>query len=549
MVVGQPLTRDEYVWPLSDSLVVAVALALGARDVPGWSEAEERAVRQLDLASVSPWLVGAVRKAVSDGADPLGDLFCFLRAPEVRRPMGATYTPAEIVSAMVEWVAGEGAPERVVDPGAGSARFAVAAGRRFRRAQLVAVELDPIAAILARGHLAAAGLSERARVVVGDYRDFRADALDGKTVYLGNPPYVRHHLLPTEAKEWLVSTARTHGLSASQLAGLHVYFFLATATHGAPGDFGAFITSGEWLDVNYGSLVRELLLDGLGGLAIDVLEPTVAAFEDAKTTAAITCFRLGAQPRSIRLRRVKTVHQLGKLAEGRPVRRERLLEARRWTPLTRATRKMPEGFVELGELCRVHRGAVTGSNRTWVVDPAYSMLPGSVLYASVTRARELFEARTVLDDVAHLRRVVDIPPDLDVFEGEERKAVDRFLRGAKRGGAASGYVARNRRAWWSVGLRAPAPILATYMARRPPVFVRNLGEARHINIAHGLYPRQEIEPVALDLLAEYLRASVSLAQGRTYAGGLTKFEPKEMERLPVPDLSMLNDGRTAASVD
>ncbi len=84
-----------------------------------------------------------------------------------------------------------------------------------------------------------------------------------------------------------------------------------------------------------------------------------------------------------------------------------------------------------------------------------------------------------------------------------------------------------------------APIQATYMARRPPVFVRNLGKARHLNIAHGLYPREKIPARTLDQLAAYLRESVTLDLGRTYAGGLTKFEPKEMERLLVPDLVLL----------
>jgi hypothetical protein len=72
------------------------------------------------------------------------------------------------------------------------------------------------------------------------------------------------------------------------------------------------------------------------------------------------------------------------------------------------------------------------------------------------------------------------------------------------------------------------------MARRPPTFVRNLAGARHVNIAHGLYPRDPLPPIALDSLAAYLRGSVSAAQGRVYAGGLAKFEPGEMERLPVP---------------
>jgi hypothetical protein len=437
---------------------------------------------------------------------------------------------------MVEWgVSAE--PARIVDPGMGSGRFAVAAGRRFPKASLIGVELDPVAAILGRATLAAAGLAHRARVVVADYRSFRADLSDGRTFYLGNPPYVRHHQIAPRWKDWLAKTARSRGLSASQLAGLHVHFFLATAEHASDGDVGAFITSAEWLDVNYGSLVRELMLDGLGGVSTHVVEPTARPFEDAATTAAIACFQVGSRPRSVRLRRVKSVGQLGKLDQGQPIRRERLAEARRWTPLTRASRAMPEGFVELGELCRVHRGAVTGANSVWIVDPSFESLSPDLLFASVTRARELFEAKTALEDTSRLRRVVDIPTDLDIFEADERKRVERFLRAAKRKGAHRGYIAKHRKPWWAVGLRDPAPILATYMARRPPIFIRNLGEARHLNIAHGLYPRQALSAESLDRLAAYLRESVTLDLGRTYAGGLTKFEPKEMERLPVPALS------------
>ncbi|HWP07495.1 MAG TPA: hypothetical protein VNN72_17205, partial [Polyangiaceae bacterium] len=98
---------------------------------------------------------------------------------------------------------------------------------------------------------------------------------------------------------------------------------------------------------------------------------------------------------------------------------------------------------------------------------------------------------------------------------------------------------RHRKAWWSVGLREPAPILATYMARRPPAFVRNPCGARHINIAHGLYPREAWSATLLDALARHLNAHASLSAGRTYAGGLTKFEPREMERLLVPGPELL----------
>jgi hypothetical protein len=77
------------------------------------------------------------------------------------------------------------------------------------------------------------------------------------------------------------------------------------------------------------------------------------------------------------------------------------------------------------------------------------------------------------------------------------------------------------------------------MARRPPAFVRNLAAARHVNIAHGLYPRDPLPPAALDGLAAYLRHSVTTGQGRLYAGGLAKFEPGDMERLLVPAPGLL----------
>jgi SAM-dependent methyltransferase len=484
--------------------------------------------------------IKGLRERVKAGEDPLGEAFSRLRSPEQRRPLGQTYTPPPIVDAMVAWAEDQGIDvTRVVDPGVGSGRYLLAAGRRFPNAELVGSEVDPLAAVLARGNLAAAGFASRARVVVGDFRALALPPASGPTLYIGNPPYVRHHQIATNWKRWLLETARTRELDASALAGLHVHFFLAVAEQGTRGDIGTFITNAEWLDVNYGRLVRRLLLDGLGGMSLHVLEPTSIPFADATTTGAITCFRLGNRLPSIKVRRVSTVRDLGRLSDGHSISRQRLAEANRWSVLTRVTPKLQEGHVELGELCRVHRGAVTGANDVWVTHPDKTQMPRDVLFSAVTKARELFHAGEHLREAEHLRVVIGLPVDLDVLTKVDRQIVSRFLREAKKRNVHLGYIASTRKAWWSVQLRDPAPILATYMARRPPAFVRNDVAARHINIAHGLYPRQPIEPTILDRLAAHLRTAVTLAQGRTYAGGLTKFEPKEMERLTVPDLTLL----------
>ncbi len=517
----------------TESRLLGAALGLGARDVPGWSDAEEKLAR--DTETVPRPLLKQLRDQIRAYEDPLGEIFADLRCPEARRELGATYTPLSIVEAMLAWAAEQEAPDRVIDPGAGSGRFLLRAARHFKSAALVGVELDPVAAVIARGNLSAAGLKGRSRIVLADYRaENSLVGDDGRSLFVGNPPYVRHHLIESRWKEWLVARAREFSLPASQLAGLHVYFFLATALRARNGDYGALITAAEWLDVNYGALVRELFLGKLGGEGIIVIEPTATPFPDAATTAAITVFRAASRPPSVRLRRVKRVKDLDNLNGGRLVRRERLESERRWSRLTYNARECPDGFVELGELCRVHRGQVTGANKVWIADQKADELPDSVLYPSVTKARELITAGSVLSDASGLRRVVDLPEDLDTLGFEERRAVDRFLKRARRLGAHKGYVARHRRAWWSVGLRKPAPILATYMARRPPAFVRNLADARHLNIAHGLYPREPLTERVLSALVEYLVTGTNVIDGRTYAGGLTKFEPGEMERLFVP---------------
>ncbi len=330
------------------------------------------------------------------------------------------------------------------------------------------------------------------------------------------------------------------------------------------------ITAAEWLDVNYGRLVRELLLGALGGQAVHLVEPAVPVFADAAATSVIACFRPGTVPEAIRMRRVSGPADLGALAGGTPVPAAVLRAAPRWGPLLRPSApgpqpagreghgaaappgpsacrpwpaarpgSLPDGHVELGELCRVHRGQVTGANAVWVTGGPHPLIPARFLVPAVTRARELIQAGPVLPPGTPLRLVISLPADLGDLPAAEHAAVARFLRHATAAGAADSYVARHRRPWWRVRLGVPPPILASYMSRQPPVFVRNQAAASYLNIAHGLYPRDPLPPGVLDTLAAYLNRSVTQGQGRVYAGGLVKFEPREMERLPVPGPALL----------
>lgn len=518
--------------------VICTAVALGAVDVGGALSAEEArlvaCVSELDEIPIAT--LEEYRLQIRAGEDPLGELFCSAYSREQRRSSGTVYTPVQIVKPMIDWVM-KAAPDRVVDAGSGSGRYTSALLRRDAGIAVVAVDLDPIATLMTRAVGAVLG-GRNLTVLNVDFTKMELLSIKGRTAFVGNPPYVRHHQLTANAKKRAASLAADLGYSISGLAGLHTHFYLATAHHARSGDLGCYVTSAEWLDVNYGSIVRNLLLGTLGASELQIVSPKAEPFEGTATTAALVQFEVGASFETVGFRAIEELTALDPLGSGTPIGRERLQVSNRWSVLTKPRREHREGYVELGELARVHRGAVTGANATWVLK-APTDLPDRFLFPSVTRARELFEAGSSLSTVAHLKMVLDLPHELDDLDRGERTIVDRFIQQAREAQVDRGYVAQNRRRWWAVGLKTPAPILATYMARRPPAFVRNVVGARHINIAHGLYPREPMSDLLLESLANSLRTGVSLNEGRTYAGGLTKFEPREMERLLIPNLAML----------
>ena len=366
-----------------------------------------------------------------------------------------------------------GAPDRIVDPGAGSGRFLIEAGRQFKRASLVAVETDPLAALLTRANIAAVGMFDRTSVLVKDFRSAEFEQIDGRTLYIGNPPYVRHHLIDGEWKRWLKEQSAELGLKASSLAGLHVYFFLAIARWAKAGDYGALISASEWLDVNYGQLVRDLFLNRLGGQAVYVIEPQAEPFPGTQSTAAVTTFTVNGKPPSARFARINKLDDLDHLSRGRRVSRTRLLAEPRWSHFTRKAQDIPSGYVELGELCRVHRGQVTGANHVWIAGEHSEGLPDEVLFPTVTKAMELFRAGQVLVDVGRLRRVIDLPVDLSKFRRRNATQLRTFSsvlrkwaqwrispRSTERRGGLSASVNPRlfSRRIWRVGLR---PLFST----------------------------------------------------------------------------------------
>ncbi len=526
---------------LSEAQLLRLALELGALQVGGpLSPAEDACVSEAMLAEPPPeTAVAEARAAIRAGHDPLGEELCRIRPAVRRRSAGTFYTPPSLVRPMVEWALG-GRPQRLVDAGCGSGRFAAAAARRNPDLEIVAVDLDPVATLLTRAALATLGFG-RGRVLQQDYLTLTLDRIDGLTAFVSNPPYVRHHDLTPSQKAWAARAGRELGCHVSGLSGLHVYFYLATALWARPGDVGCFVTSAEWLDVRYGAAVRDLLLNGLGGRALHMVDARATPFEAVQATAVVTCFSVGASPESIRMRLIRSPLEMGSLDQGKSLPRAAFGGTDRWTSLLRRPGNWAEEdqVVSLGSIARVHRGLVTGANSFFILTRGRARELGLLRWCrpAITAAQEILEARGDLRDTPDRKLLLDVPRDVDRSAFPDLDAYLKLGETCANGisAVAEGYICRHRRPWWYLGVQEPPPIVATYMARQAPAFATNRDGLALVNIGHGVYPLEKMGWAALDRLVSQLNTARNGFQGlgRTYQGGLEKFEPREMESLPV----------------
>lgn len=522
---------------MPEQILVGLCLALGAASTGGPLSARERAL-VASAARASRQDITRTRRQIREGQDPLGERFSALRPPESRRRQGAFFTPPALIQPMIEWAL-DHEPGRLVEPGAGSGRFVLAGLARTPDLAVVAIDVDPLATLIARANLAAVG-ARQALVRNADYTRTTLPAFDGRTAFVTNPPYVRHHDLDARAKAWAAQAAGRLGCPSSGLAGLHAHFFLATALRARDGDVGCFLTSAEWLDVGYGALIRALLLGRLGGRAVHVLDPDLAVFDDAMTTAAITCFEVGSSAPFMHLGRERRIEGLTRIgARGRKTARTTLTRHARWSPLLSARKRRTES-VPLGALARVHRGVATGANHYFLLTAERARDLGLLAFCrpAITAAREIFAAGGILRNTPHTRLILDIPAHVDrTRPGPLAAYLDLGEHGAHGIAVADRYLPSHRTPWWRLGIAEPPPIVASYMARQPPMFAYNPDRLVPVNIAHGIYPHDTLSEDELLALVHALNHARHTFRGlgRTYQGGLEKFEPREMEALPVPD--------------
>jgi adenine-specific DNA methylase len=523
--------------------LLRAAIDLGARSIRGRSSKEDALVTMaLSAPKTDKATLKVIERAIATLEDPLGCVWSGLRERIQRRKVGSFYTPRELAKPMITWLLKHGA-ERIVDVACGSGRFAAEVATTNSQVKIVAVDSDPVATLLTRATLNVLGATQ-AKVVNGDFLTTQLPGFSGKTGFVSNPPYVRFQELSKKLKAIGQAMARDLDHEISGLSGLHAYFFLSVAQCSKDGDIGCFLTSAEWTENSYGQIVRDLLLNGLGGESVRIVDPKIYAFSGVRTTASIACFRAGSAATGLLIGQVATIGEEDDLDSRDSMTfydREFLAKQRDWKRARReqAAGEHMENGPTIGDLFRVSRGTATGANKFFVRSQTDAQEIGleKLAVPVLSSARELPRERRELRESDVHKVLITVPRTLD---RKKHPALDRYLRLGEKPGDDGKVICertltRTRKPWWSIETTSP-PIIVSYMAQKPPSFYFNRDQLPILNIAHGLYPKRQFTTAQLKEIVAALNEEGQnyLAWGRTYHGDLKKFEPGEMQRLPLP---------------
>lgn len=476
-----------------------------------------------------------------------------------RNRLGQFATPTVLADDILRYAASllpSGERVRFLDPAIGTGSFYSALLKVLPKKRIVEAlgfELDPHygmpAARLWKDH----GLTLK-------HGDFTLAAPDPRfNVIICNPPYVRHHHLQNVDKTRLqLLTQQASGMKLSGLAGLYCHFLGLSHAWMSDGGVAGWLIPSEFMDVNYGSAVKQYLLDRVTLLHIHRFDPNDVQFADALVSSAVVWFKKAPPPPD---HEVKFTFG-GTLSEPhitRSVPAKALAHEPKWTRFPALDVRVRNGTPTLSDFFQIKRGIATGDNSYFVLSEdeiAARGLPMEVFTPILPSPRYLQqdEVKARKDGTPDVERRLFLL-DTKLTEGEIRRrfpALANYLEEGKAKGLHERYLCKHRSLWYAQENRPPAPIVCTYLGRgdaksgRPFRFILNGSRATVANVFLAMYPT----PVLARALARdstlirrvwkalnELTPDELLGEGRVYGGGLHKLEPRELANVPVPGVA------------
>ncbi len=395
--------------------------------------------------------------------------------------------------------------------------------------------------------------------------DFTAAKSVGIANFLiSNPPYVRHHYIGKEQKSRLAESIKNEtSLSISGLAGLYCYFILLAHKWLAPNAICGWLIPSEFMDVNYGSVLKQYLLNNVHLLRIHRYNPEECKFDDALVSSCVVWFK-----NEIVLDNYDVEFSYGGTHDNpvisRKVDKISLEKYRKWTHFPEKANGNVQCekkyIVTLGDYFNIKRGLATGDNDFFILTKEQIIALGldMTFFTPILPSPRYLKSNEVFCDSKGYPQLDPQYFLLNCTLPEDELKVNHpsiwnYLNSGKET-TAQKYLCKNRKVWYFQENRAVTPFLCSYMGRgkdnnsAPFRFILNHANAIATNSYLMLYPKTSLKEAisqSPDILHRVWDVLTNITvndlerEGRVYGGGLKKIEPRELSNVKCPYLAEL----------
>jgi adenine-specific DNA-methyltransferase len=474
---------------------------------------------------------------------------------EHRKKFAQFFTPPHIAGLMVEWLLGNENLKTVLEPAFGLGVFSRILLSKKKNVQIKGFEIDSL--ILEKAKKEFAG-TENLNLLQQDYMFSEwNDRYDG---VICNPPYFKFH--DYDSRNIIRETERGLKCRLNGFTNLYALFLLKSIHQLKPEGRCACIVPSEFLNSDYGKSVKTHLLKTGTLRHVIVFDFEENVFDDALTTASLILCAADSKTDRVQFANIRARNQTHVVEQliadyPRPSRNSKTYSLSELDPEIKwKTCYKPQngrGFkhlVPFSTCAKVVRGIATGANdyftfnlskaRKYNIDERY-LLP------CVCRSTDVRGNLFTESDFEELKR-----QDKNVFLVNAMNADDenvtRYLIKGEMEQIHKKYLTANRNPWYSLEKRPPAPVWVSVFNRTGLRFVRNKTDVSNLTAFHCVYPQSNMfSNISIDLLFAYLLTDTARQifedNSREYGNGLQKFEPNDLNKGKMLDLSVLSEAQ------
>ena len=472
---------------------------------------------------------------------------------EHRKKFAQFFTPFPIADLMAKWILGNENLKTVLEPAFGLGIFSRAILNRKEDIEIKGFEIDQKIFETAKHYFDDA---ETVNILLQDY--MTNDWLNTYDGIICNPPYFKFH--DYDNKIILKEIELNLKCKLNGFTNLYTLFLLKSIHQLKENGRCAYIIPSEFLNSDYGKLVKTYLIKSKVLRHIIVINFEENVFDDALTTACIILCANDNQTDSVQFNNIQSVKDLSKINDiiseypyyetnEKTIKFTDLNPEIKWKAYYQKQNSIKfKNLVPFSSYAKVVRGIATGSNEYFTFSSSkakkHSIEEQNLLpcICSAKDAKTSFFTTQNFEDL----RNNDKQSFLFNAQNSNDENVKSYLQKGETEKINERFLTASRTPWYSLENRKPAPIWVSVFNRTGLRFIRNEANISNLTSFHCVYPNQNnlFSEINIDLLFAYLISDTAKEifedNSRQYGNGLQKFEPNDINKGMMLDLKCLD---------